>query len=137
MNRARLNVVSLARLQARWDARLTREGMPPEIRLLTASSTRDGLRVVSIDLYGEGFAVQINFHTFGAPTSLSDLPESRQWADFGADVMALGRALGSAKRRFLRALADVGCVARASVAAGVPEKSGRRWFKRYLEEKTC
>ncbi len=127
---------------AHFEAILASEGMPPEIRSLSASSKRDGLQVVSTTgLYETGdltWAEVANADAFGAPTSLANTPTARYWAAFGQAVQALPPEYPANQRAFLEAYAETGCVDQALQELGHGPKSTIRpttylWLKRFAK----
>jgi hypothetical protein len=98
---------NLTNEQAKWERRLR---MPAELRLLTESSERDGLRVVPLESRFDGgvdWVEQDNLRTFGAPAGIADVADALYWrlvCDYARGLPA-GR-----KQSFLVALSIDGSI---------------------------
>lgn len=134
---------ALSALEQKWEAKLTREGMPAEIRPLTSSSDRDGLKIVpetSKYTYssdddrhqGDDWALNENLETFGRETSMADHPTAVFWRQFGQAIHLLPADFSKRDHQFLEALADSGNVNAVRLTfKGMSEPTAYRILKRF------
>lgn len=135
----------LSALEQKWEIRLRSEGMPSEIRPLTASSERDGLKVVPLasrravandnmdeQPTDDDWALKANLRAnAGAVVALGDLAQTRYWAVFAQDVQSLPANYPVRAKEFLEAYAETGEV--TSAVSRFP-KMARSTGHRYLRE---
>jgi hypothetical protein len=110
----------LTPLQREWETRLSAEGLPAEPRPLTASSKRDGLKVVPLaskfstedqDAHADDWAMELNLTAHGGvPTTLGDTPTARYWALFGQAIHELPPTYPRRQRAFLERYSETGNV---------------------------
>ena len=142
----------LSAIERRWERRLRREGLPDEIRPLTASSERDGLRVVPLRVRfsrlgadGDEIAAlddwwaasAANFAAFGTPTPTVNTATAVFWRRFSAAVWSLDPRRWSAReRRFLCAVSETGNVeaARRQLRPRMGRNESFRIITRFREE---
>lgn len=94
-------------LERRWEERLSREGMPAEVRPLAASGERDGLRIVQASDWG--WVESANWAAFGGVVAMSDAAQAQHWARFAAAVHVLPRrGWNKHERKLLHLVAERG-----------------------------
>ena len=124
-------------LEKEWNARLAASDpdlRAPEIRSLYASSARDGLRVVPLELCDRSGRVvdPDGDWTIGAGgVRLGNHPVARKWAVFSQQVAALSTDYPARDRAFLEAMAEAGSVCRAARVVGISTRAGYRMLARF------
>ena len=114
-----------AALARRWEARLRREGLPPEPRPLTRTNTYNtrysqlGRSFVSLDVIREMTAA-----------SLGDAPITRYWALFAQAAHDLPASWGR-RKRFLVAFGEVGIVRVVCREQGTRPDDAHLWLRQF------
>ena len=134
----------LTALEAKWEARLKAEGMPSEIRPLTASSVRDGLRVVPLASCrphndngdeatqdGGTWAERENLRTHGNVVGIGELATTVYWRRFAQAVAELPKTYPARARQFLEAYAETGEVTAAAKRLQVSRVTGHRYLREF------